>query len=211
MSYDLEEQDQLALVREFWERWGNVVSSLLLAVAAAWAAWGGWQWWQGRQVMQAASLYAQLDGRVAADELKDADAIWARLRDSDGHGAYAQMGALRIARAHAAKGDVAPAESALHWAADHAQSTSYRAVAMLDLSALQADAKQVNQALATVASAPAPEFDGLFAARRGDLHALMGQRSQARDDYRKALVLLPPDSSYRGLLQRKLESVGGQA
>ncbi len=211
MSYDLEEQDQLALVREFWERWGNLISSLLLAVAAAWAAWGGWQWWQGRQVLQAASLYAQLDSRVAADDLRDADPIWAELRDHDGHGAYAQMGALRIARAQAAKGDVSAAEASLRWAVKHAQSTSYRAVAMLDLSALQADAKQLTQALATVASAPAPEFDGVFAARRGDLQALMGQRAQARDAYRKALVLLPPDSSYRGLVQRKLESVGGAA
>lgn len=211
MSYDLEEQDQLAMLREFWDRWGNLISSVLLAAAAAWAAWGGWQWWQSRQVMQAASLYAQLDARVEAGDMKDAGPIWAQLRDHYGKGVYAQMGALRIAKAQALRGDVTGAESTLHWAAGNAQSDSYRAVAMLDLSALQADAKQLTEALATVQRAPAPGFDGMFAARQGDLQVLMGQRAKAAEAYRKALALLPPDSPYRGLVERKLESVGGQA
>ena len=55
---DLEEQEQLAQLKHFWNRWGNLITWALIAVLGAFAAWNGWNFWQQRQAVQAAALYS---------------------------------------------------------------------------------------------------------------------------------------------------------
>ena len=43
---DLEEQEQLAELKHFWKRYGNIISWLLIVVFGAVAAWNGYQYWQ---------------------------------------------------------------------------------------------------------------------------------------------------------------------
>ncbi|MEY3944815.1 MAG: hypothetical protein RL697_828, partial [Pseudomonadota bacterium] len=51
---DLEEQEQLAELKHFWNTYGNLISWVLIAVLGAYAAWNGWQYWQRHQATQAA-------------------------------------------------------------------------------------------------------------------------------------------------------------
>ena len=41
---DLEEQEQLDALKHFWDRWGNLITWLLIAVLGSYAAWTGWQY-----------------------------------------------------------------------------------------------------------------------------------------------------------------------
>lgn len=211
MSYNLEEQDQIEQLRAFWQEWGTAISAVLLVAALAWAGWSGWHWWQRRQAAQASELYSQLSQRVAASDLKDAAPIWNRLRDGYASTAYAQMGALGLARAYADASQSQQAQAVLQWAADHGPVAAQRAAAMLNLAALQIDAHQYAAALQTLKQPPAQSFAALFLTRRGDVYAAQGQREQARKAYSEALSDLPPDAALRQLLQIKLDSVGGTA
>ena len=49
---DLEEQEQLAQLKHFWNRWGNLITWALIAVLGAFAAWNGWNFWQQRQAVR---------------------------------------------------------------------------------------------------------------------------------------------------------------
>ncbi len=211
MSYNLEEQDQIEQLRQFWQQWGTAISAVLLLAALAWAGWGGWHWWQRREAAQASSLYAQLSQQIDAGDLKDAAPIWDKLRDAYAGTAYAQMGALDLARAYANGAKAPQAEAVLQWATAHGPVAAQRALAMLDLAALQIDAHQYAAALQTVKTPPTPAFRGLFLTRRGDVYAAQGERAQARQAYTEALSLLPPDAVLRQLLQVKVNSVGGTA
>ncbi|MHB1667336.1 YfgM family protein [Thiomonas sp.] len=211
MSYNLEEQDQIESLRDFWSRWGTLISSLVLVVALAWAGYAGWQWWQVRQTTEASALFAQISKEIQAGDLQKAVPAWTDLQNKFSTSPYAQMGGLTMAKAYADAGKTADAEALLRWTSEHAESKSYRATALLNLSALQVDAKQLQAALATVKQSPAPAFDALFATRRGDIEALLGKPQEARKAYEDAMRLLPPNSSYRQLVQIKLQSVGGLA
>jgi predicted negative regulator of RcsB-dependent stress response len=211
MSYNLEEQDQIENLRDFWSRWGTLISSLVLVAALAWAGYAGWQWWQARQSTQASALFGQVNKDIQAGNLQQAAPAWADLQSKFSSSLYAQMGGLAMAKAYADAGKASEAEATLRWTAEHGESESYRAVAMLNLAALQIDSKQFQAALATVKQAPAPSFEALFATRRGDIETLLGQPQAARKDYEAAMKQLPPSSGYRQLVQLKLESVGGQA
>ena len=71
---DLEEQEQLAELKHFWSRWGNLISWVVIAVLAGYAAWTGWQYWSNRQAAQAAVLY---------DTVERAEQVQIRFRSGD--------------------------------------------------------------------------------------------------------------------------------
>ena len=211
MSYNLEEQDQIDSLRDFWSRWGTLISALVLAAGVAWAGYSGWHWWQARQAAQASALFSQMTREIGTSNLPNAAPAWAELQAHYADSPYAQMGGLAMAKAYDDAGKPSEAQAILRWTAEHAQSQSYRAAALLNLSAIEVDAKALPAALQTVQQSPSPAFDALFATRRGDIYALMGQRDKARQAYEDAMKALPPNAGYRQLVQLKLDSVGGRA
>ena len=70
MSYNLEEQDQIDNLRDFWNRWGTLISSIILAAGLAWAGYAGWQWWQARQATQTSALFDQINKEISAGNLQ---------------------------------------------------------------------------------------------------------------------------------------------
>ena len=118
---------------------------------------------------------------------------------------------MALATAYADTAKPEQARAPLQWAAAHAEGRAYRAAALLNLASLDIDARQFAQALQILQQSPSPDFEALFAARRGDVYAVQGQRELARKAYLDALHRLPPGAALRPLLQVKLDSVGGQA
>ena len=57
-AYDLEEQEQLANIKAWWNQYGNMVSTAVTVLAVAVAAWQGWNWYQRNQSAQAAAIYS---------------------------------------------------------------------------------------------------------------------------------------------------------
>ena len=76
--YDLEEQDQLDDLKAWWNRWGNVITTIALVVAIALAGWQGWRWWTAKQAEEASALFAGLSQAARANDLPKAkDAVLA--------------------------------------------------------------------------------------------------------------------------------------
>src|SRR5437899_2434658 len=98
MALDLEEQEQVAELRAWWNQHGNLIVSAITAAALAFAGWQGWRWYERNQAAQAGALY---DTIVRASRAGDAKA----LRDADGallenypRTLYASLGAMLAAR-----------------------------------------------------------------------------------------------------------------
>ena len=54
MAYDLEEQEQLASFKAFWNQYGNFLLTVVTVVLLAIAGWRGWGWYQAREAAAAA-------------------------------------------------------------------------------------------------------------------------------------------------------------
>src|SRR3954452_20705502 len=65
---DLEEQEQLAEIKHFWNEYGNLITWVLIAVFAAIAAWNGWHYWERTQSTQAAAMYDEVERAAQAGE-----------------------------------------------------------------------------------------------------------------------------------------------
>ena len=211
MSYSHEEQEQIAQLRDYWSRWGNHISIAVLVVALGFAGFFGWQWWQRSRAANAAVVFEQVQSAIqsnSADRIKQA---WADMQTKAPSSTYAGMAALAVAKALHDAGQNDAAVAALQWAAANAVGSSERAVARLNLSALQIDARQYAQAASTLADNPEPAFAPLFDLRRGDLAALQGQRDAARKAYQAALKALPAGAPERQAIEQRLQAVGGAA
>ena len=81
---DLGVQEQLAQIKHFWSKYGNLITWLLIAVLGAFAAWNGWNYWQTRNALQAAVLYDELE--------RGAQAIATDAGSTDSGAAYLALG-----------------------------------------------------------------------------------------------------------------------
>jgi predicted negative regulator of RcsB-dependent stress response len=205
---DLEEQEQLAELKHFWNQYGNLITWFLIAVFGAFAAWNGWQYWQRSQAVQASALYDEVERAAVAGDLGRVEQAQKDIRDKFGRTTYAQQAALLAGRVLAEQGKTDAAKGALQWVASEASDEGYQAVARLRLAALLVEAKSYDEALKQLSAGMPREFEALAADRRGDIYNLQGRKDQAKAEYLKAWQGLPRESEYRGLVEVKLTALG---
>ncbi|XZG71834.1 YfgM family protein [Chitinibacteraceae bacterium HSL-7] len=205
MALDLQEQEQLAQFKGWWEDTGKYLAA---AVAAALVAFGGWQGYKSyerHQSAEAADLYGKLEtltgdakgARAAADEIKNRFASTA----------YAPRAALIAAKASADVGELGEAEAQLNWVVANADEAALRDVARLRLAAVQIDRDNADVALKTLGAAETDAYAGLFAEQKGDVQMIKGDKAAAVASYKVALEKLPKESANLQFVQVKLDAI----
>jgi predicted negative regulator of RcsB-dependent stress response len=207
-NLDLEEQEQLAEIKHFWNEYGNLITWVLIAVFGTIAAYNGWNYWQRTQAVQAAALFDEIDRAAAAGDTQRIERAFADMKDKYPRTAFAQQAGLLDAKFTEEKGNKDAAKAALAWVAEQASDDGYKAVARLRLAALFVDAKQYDEALKQLAETYPPEFEALAADRRGDIYSLQGKKPDAKAEYLKAWKGLGEQDDYRRLVEVKLTSLG---
>lgn len=205
---DLEEQEQLAELKHFWGKYGNLITWALILVFGTVAAWNGWQYWQRTQAAQAAALYDEVERSAAGGDTARLERAIADMKDKFGSTAYAQQAGLLVARVSQERGNAEGAKAALGWVAAQSVDEGYKALAQLRLSALQLDAKAYDEALKTVSGSFQREFEPLVADRKGDIHLAQGKKAEAVAEYQKAFKGLSDRLDYRRLVEVKLTALG---
>lgn len=206
---DLEEQEQLAELKHFWNTYGNFISWVLIAVLGAYAAWNGWNYWQRHQATQAAALYDEVERTVASRDAQRMQRSLAEMQDRYASSMQAQQATQLVAKALADQGKTAEAKAAWGWLVQKASDPAYADVARLRLASQAMQDKQYDQALEQLKGV-SPAMQGLAADMQGDVLQLQGKQAEAVAAYQKAWAQLPQNTQYRRLLQAKLNALGAE-
>jgi predicted negative regulator of RcsB-dependent stress response len=209
MAYDLEEQEQLASLKAWWNQYGNLLSWLVIAALAAYTAWSGWNYYQRNQAAQAAQLYEEMNRALAAKDMPKIQRAATDLRDRYGRTAYAEMGALNAAKAAFDANDLPAAKGQLQWVMDHGRDDAFQALARIRLAGVLMDEKAYEEGLKVLNADMPPAYAGLAADRRGDLLVAQNKLDEAKAAYKQALEKSDPKSPDRQLIQIKLDAIGG--
>jgi predicted negative regulator of RcsB-dependent stress response len=208
MAYDLEEQEQIANFKAFWDRFGNLISWVLILALGGYAAYNFWNSHQRTQSAEAAGLYASLTEAIEAKDAAKVQRITGDIESKFGSTAYGQMTALAAAKAAFDANDLKTAKAQLQWAIDHGDD-EYKAVAKLRMSGVLLDEKAFDQALALLNG----DFPAQFAAevqdRKGDVYVAQNKLPDARTAYQAALDKMEKNHPGRQLVQVKLDAIGG--
>jgi predicted negative regulator of RcsB-dependent stress response len=205
---DLEEQEQLAEIKHFWNTYGNLITWVVIVVFGAIAAWNGWQYWQRTQAAQAANLYDEVERAAQSGDLARVERAFSDMKDKFGGTTYAQQAGLLAAKVLVTKGKTDEARNALAWVADKASDEGYQAVARLRLASVLLEAKAYDEALKQLSAEFPKEFDALVADRRGDVYNLQGKKAEAKAEYSKAYKAFDEHGEYRRLVEVKLSALG---
>ncbi|MBM3343338.1 MAG: tetratricopeptide repeat protein [Betaproteobacteria bacterium] len=208
MAYDLEEQEQIAALKDWWRKWGNLVTTALLALLVGVAGTQAWRYYSATQAASAATLYGQLDAADKSGEAKRVHDIAATLVSSHAGTPYAAMAAMRAAQSFAVMNDLANAKLRLQWVLDKAGDENLRDLARLRLAGVLLDEKNFDEALKLLDAKRSPAYDGLYADLRGDVLSAQNKRAEARAAYLTALEKIDVRSEYRQLVQVKLDALG---
>ncbi|HYD96906.1 MAG TPA: tetratricopeptide repeat protein [Noviherbaspirillum sp.] len=208
MAYDLEEQEQLATLKAWWNQYGNLVTWLLIIVLAAYAGWSGWNYYQRSQAAQAGQLYEELQRAVTAKDNARVQRAAADMTTRFGGTAYAEMGALAAAKSAFDANDLKTAKAQLQWVAEHG-SDEYKSIAKIRLAGVLLDEKAFDDALKVLAGDFPEQFAAAVADRRGDILAAQSKIDDARAAYKLALDKTSDKNPGRQLIQLKLDALGG--
>jgi predicted negative regulator of RcsB-dependent stress response len=210
MAYDLEEQEQLASLKAFWSKYGNVLTWVVIIALASYAGYNYWNAHIRTQSTEASGLYDELLVSVQAKDNVKAQRIATDIKTRYESTAYAQMAAMGAARTAFDANDLKTAKAQLQWVIDHGDD-AYKALARLRMSAVLLDEKAYDDALKMVAAVDGAQYKALAADRKGDILAAQNKLADARTAYLAALAAMDKNDPGRQLVAFKLESIGGTA
>lgn len=207
---DLEEQEQLAQLKSWWETYGNSVIMALVLAAVVFSGWQGWRFWQDSQSTEASNLYEVLGKAMQGGEPKAVRDSAGELLEKYPRTLYASMGALTSAKYFFDKGDLKAAKAQLQWVIDKTGAEEFRDVARLRLANVLIDEKGYDEALKLLEAKHGDAFDAQYAALRGDILVAKGQPADAKGAYKYALEKAgAKNAALRESIQMRLDALGG--
>ncbi len=209
MAYDLEEQEQIASLQAFWNKYGNLITWVLIIAMGAYAAYNFYNYRTRTQAAEASALYEQQQEALTGEKNNvKVQRIATDMQAKYNSSVYAQMAALAAAKSAFDAADLKAAKAQLQWVVTHGND-EYQSVAKLRLAGVLLDEKAYDEALKLLGTTFLPQFAGDVADRKGDILVAQNKVVEARAAYAAALAAMDKKNPGRQLVQLKLEAIGG--
>ena len=210
MAYDIEEQEKLDALRDWWAQYGTMLVALAFVGVAAVAGWRGWQWYQSHQASQAMGYFEALESAasLSSDEaLARVRAASDTLRDDFPKSGYTPRGVLIAAQALVERDDLDGAAEQLNWIISNSSDAALVQLSRLRLADVLLEQNNLDGALQQLED-PSPAFIALYADRRGDVLLAQGKLEEAAEQWELSLTELGADPLGQ-IIQLKLDALAG--
>ena len=210
MALDLEEQEQLAELKAWWNQWGSLITAAIVAACLAFAGWQGWRWYERSQATQAGALFDTLARAALAGDAKALKDAGGALIENYPRTLFASMGALTSARFYFERNDLKSAKAQLQWVQQNGRTEDFRDLARLRLAQVLIDEKAYDEALKLLDEKHAAAYDAQYAAAKGDVLVAKNQAADAKAAYKLALEKAESgNNAFRESVRMRLEALGG--
>ena len=208
-ALDLEEQEQLAEFKAWWNRYGNLILTAITLVLLIVAAFNGWRYYQRGQSAEAFAMYEQLQAVSNAKDKAKTQELAGQILERFPRSNFAPMAALINAKVQINAGDAKAAKAQLQWVVDNSKDEELKHVGRVRLAGVLLDEKQYDDALKLLAAEHPAYFDPIYADRKGDILLAQGKTAEARAAWEEAYTKADDKNPIRQIVQLKLELAGG--
>lgn len=209
-NLDFDEQEKLDQLKDFWKKYGNLITWTLIVVLGSYGGWLGYGNWQASKAQEASVRFSALEKALQEGDESLVGRALDDLNKDYGKTTYAQQAKLLSAKFYAEKGNLDAAKAQLQSVIDTASDEGYRALARLRLAGVLIDQKNLDAALQALTAELPAAFAALGADRQGDIYSLQGKLKEARAAYEKAYSLSGEKSPYRPLIEVKMRALGAE-
>lgn len=206
--YDLEEQERIDALKDWWEANRAAVIGGIAAFVLALAGYFGWQAYRDQQLVKAESMNKDFVKAVDSRDTAKVVAAAGQLSTQAGDSFHATSAALIAAKAAFDAKDYANARTQLEWAFTKGQS-NLRPIAGLRLAQVLMEEKKFDDALKVLDGIKEEAYVSLVADTRGDALMAKGSKDEARMAWQTAIDKAGERSAIKQGVQIKLDSVGG--
>ncbi|WP_022966415.1 YfgM family protein [Denitrificimonas caeni] len=203
---DNTEEEQIALIKEWWQRNGK---PLLAGGALALVIVFGWQAWQKHQATQAqtaSALYQQLmEAALVPSEQVDAQKVaqlLTQLKAVNNDNAYAQYGRLLAVKVAVDNNQLDDAALALQEVLDKPANDTLEELARQRLARVLLAQEQAEKALEILEGKALPAFQATRDELRGDTLVILKRPAEAKAAYLQAKEALAADAAAGSLLMK---------
>lgn len=207
-NIDMQEQEQLDALKSWWKENRKWLSATLVVAVVGYAAIYYWKNYQQKQGVEASTLYAEVLKQVASNDVKRINDSVAALVEKYSGTAYAPRAQLLAVQTNLQAKDLARAKTQLEWVIAHASESGLQDTARLKLSSILLDEKNYADAMKLLNATHPDAFVGLYSDLKGDVLSAQGKTEEARTAYKLAYEKMDSKSSYRNLIQLKLDGLG---
>ena len=210
--YDLEEQERIDALKDWWAKWGTWIYVAIGAFLVGVLAVQGWRYYQRAQGEQAEVLFKSVqktaqEGAAAKESKKLSEAASA-IAENFPNAFYASEAQLMAAKAAFDANDFATAKKHLLWVTEKGPAV-HSNVARIRLASVMLEEKQFDEALKVLDQVKDEAYVSMAADLRGDVLVSQGRRDEARAAYQIAVEKAGDRSPMKALSQAKLDGVGG--
>lgn len=211
-AYDLEEQERISALKDWWDKWGNWVYLAAAAFFIGVIGVQGWRYYQKTQSEQAETLFKSVKKTAeeanASKEYKKLSEAANTLSEKFPRTFQATDVQLMAAKSAFDAKDYAAAKTHLQWVVDKGRDT-HRNIARVQLASVLLEDKKYDDALKTLDGVKEDSFVGVASDLRGDIFAVQGKRDEARAAYQVAVERAGDRSPLKAISQAKLDAFGG--
>ena len=211
-AYDLEEQERIDALKDWWTKWGIWVYVAIGAFLIGVLSVQGWRYYQKSQGEQAELLFKSVkqtaQEAAASKESKKLSEAASAIAEKFPSAFYASEAQLMAAKASFDANDFATAKKHLQWVVDKGPAV-HSGVARIRLASVLLEEKQFDEALKVLDQVRDDAFVSMASDLRGDVLSAQGRRDEARAAYQIAVEKASDRSPMKALSQAKLDSAGG--
>ena len=211
-AYDLEEQERIDALKDWWAKWGIWVYVAIGAFLIGVLSVQGWRYYQKSQGEQAELLFKSVkqtaQEAAASKESKKLSEAASAMAEKFPSAFYASEAQLMAAKAAFDANDFVTAKKHLQWVVDKGP-TVHGGVARIRLASVLLEEKQFEEALKVLDQVKDDAFVSMASDLRGDVLSAQGRRDEARAAYQISVEKASDRSPMKVLSQAKLDSAGG--
>jgi len=205
------EEEQIESMKRVWNKYGNLISSIILAIALVIV---GYRWYDNRQMqtkMKASQTYEQLIKHFSENDKVGVVAQANYLVDNYPSTIYASGAQLLLARESVNNGKLDKAKAQLSWVLEHTSAQPIKAIATIRLARIESEETHYDKAIDYLNTVHEKDFLGLVHEVKGDVYHAKGEEDKAHQEYLDAKKYLPAQFRCKpSLLTMKINQVSQQ-
>jgi predicted negative regulator of RcsB-dependent stress response len=182
-AYDLEEQERIDALKDWWEKWGKLVYAVVGAFLLGMAGVNAWRYYQSTQQADAEVLFRSVEKTAqevtASKEFKKLSEAANAMAEKFPRTFQATDAQLLAAKAAFEANDLAAAATHLQWVADKGRD-AYKPLAKVRLASVQLDDKKFDSPCRRLTGSKDEGFSAMVADLRGDILAARARMRRVR-------------------------------